>query len=193
MTDTRSTPWFAVQTRPRHEKVVNTQLQTKGYETFMPTYRARRRWADRVKVVVLPLFAAQPLLGPIYVRVDNFMPPDFPLLLIVPAFAIDLVMQRRTAVGNDWLLAAALAGVFLVSFLAVQWPFANFLMSPWARNWFFVSNRMAYGVDPAMQQRFYELKPPDGLAVGLPIAMAIGFASARLGLWWGNWMSRVQR
>src|SRR4051794_7310789 len=38
-------------------------------------------------LVVMPLFPAQPLLGPIYVQVDHFMPTDFPLLLIVPAFA----------------------------------------------------------------------------------------------------------
>jgi hypothetical protein len=29
--------------------------------------------------------------------------------------------------------------------------------------------------------------------VGLPVAVALGFVSARFGLWWGNWMSRVQR
>jgi hypothetical protein len=145
-------------------------------------------------VIILPLFAAQPLLGPIYVQVDRFMPPDFPLLLVVPAFAIDLVMQRaRTTRGGDWTLAALLAAAFFVAFLAAEWPFANFLMTPLARNWFFVSNRMAYGIDPAMQQRFYQLNPPDNLAVGLPIAFALAFASARVGLWWGNWMARVQR
>ena len=60
------------------------------------------------------------------------------------------------------------------SFLAVQWPFADFLMTPWARNWFFVSDRMQYGVDPAMQARWYTLNPPDNLAVGLPIAVVLG-------------------
>src|SRR5580765_1677682 len=45
-------------------------------------------------ILVLPLFAAQPMLGPIYVPVDRFMPPDFPLLLIVPANALDLLIQR---------------------------------------------------------------------------------------------------
>ena len=46
---------------------------------------------------------------------------------------------------------------------------------------------------PAMQARWYRLNPPDGLAVGLSIALVIGYVSARCGLWWGNWMSRVQR
>jgi hypothetical protein len=144
-------------------------------------------------LLLMPRFAAQALLGPIYVQVDHFMPTDFPLLLIVPAFALDLVLQRARGRTNDWVLALLASAVFLVAFIAVQWPFADFLMSPAARNWFFVSHRMPYSVDPAFQARWYRLNPPDALAVGLPIALAIGYVSARCGMWWGNWMSRVQR
>jgi len=114
-------------------------------------------------LLLLPLFAAQPLLGPIYVQVDRFMPPDFPLLLIVPAFALDVVMQRGRGRVNDWLLALAAAAAFLVVFVAVQWPFADFLMTPAARNWFFISDRMPYSLDPAFHARWYRLNPPDGL------------------------------
>ena len=144
-------------------------------------------------LILMPLFPAQPLLGPIYVQVDRFMPTDFPLLLIAPALALDLVMQRTGRRLNDWLFAAIASVVFVVVLLAVQWPFADFLMTPLARNWFFVSHRMPYSVDPVFQTRWYVLRPPDNLAVGLPIALALGYASARCGLWWGNWMSRVQR
>jgi hypothetical protein len=144
-------------------------------------------------LVLLPLFPAHPLLGPIYVQVDRFMPPDFPLLLIVPAFVLDLVIARGRARINDWVLALAAACAFLLAFIAVQWPFANFLMTPSARNWLFISHRMPYSLDPGFQARWYRLNPPDGLWAGLPIALAIGYASARCGLWWGNWMSRVQR
>jgi cell division protein FtsW (lipid II flippase) len=145
-------------------------------------------------LVLMPLFAAQPLLGPIYVQVDHFMPTDFPLLLVVPALALDLVMQASArAHRNDWVIAAMAAAAFLVTFLVVQWPFADFLMTPWARNWFFVSHRMPYTVDPQMQARWYRLNAPDNLAAGLPIALVCAFVSARCGLWWGNWMARVQR
>jgi hypothetical protein len=145
-------------------------------------------------IIILPLFAAQPLLGPIYVNVDRFVPPDFPVLIIVPALCIDLVMRAARARGmNDWLAAAAISVVFLASFIAVQWPFADFLMTPWARNRIFVSNVMQYSVDPQIQARWYQLNPPDNLARGLPIALVLGFLSARCGLWWGSWMSRVQR
>jgi hypothetical protein len=144
-------------------------------------------------IVLLPLFAAQPLLGPIYVQVDRFMPPDFPLLLIVPACAIDLVMQRGRGRVNDWLLALLAAAVFLAAFIAVQWPFADFLMTPAARNWLFVSHRMPYSLDPAFQARWYRLNPSDPPGIALFVALVVGYVSARCALWWGNWMSRVQR
>ena len=145
-------------------------------------------------LLVLPLFPGQPLLGPIFVQVDRFMPPDFPLLLFVPALAIDVLIRRvPTGAWRDWGLAVALAVVFVVTFAVVQYPFADFLVSPWARNDLFGSHRMDYGVPPEIQERFYQMNPPDNLTTGLPIAIAIGFVSARLGLWWGNWMSRVRR
>jgi hypothetical protein len=147
-----------------------------------------------VMLLVLPLFAAQPLLGPIYVQVDRFMPPDFPLLLVVPALAIDFVMQRAKAGrARDWGLAALIALLFVATFVAAQWPFADFLMSPFARNDFFGSHRMDYAVPPQIQERWYVMNEPDNLATGLPIAVGLAFVSARLGLWWGNWMARVQR
>jgi hypothetical protein len=147
-----------------------------------------------VMLLVLPLFPGQPLLGPIYVQVDRFLPPDFPLLLIVPAIAIDWVMQRAgRGRARDWALSAIIAVLFVAVFFAVQWPFADFLVSAWARNDLFGSHRMDYAVPPEMQARFYEINSPDDIGVGLAIAAAVAFVSARLGLWWGNWMSRVQR
>lgn len=49
-------PWFALQVRMRHECNVSDHLQGKGYEWFLPLYKARRRWSDRVKEVDSPLF-----------------------------------------------------------------------------------------------------------------------------------------
>jgi hypothetical protein len=143
-------------------------------------------------VWILPLFEGHPLLGPIYVNVDRFVPPDPPLLLLAPAFVLDLLVHRwgRRA---DWSLAAMSGGAFLVVFLAAQWPFAHFLVSPWSRNWVFATHRMAYAVPPPAQARWFQLNPPDDLWIGLGIALALAFVSARCGLWWGNWMSRVQR
>jgi hypothetical protein len=146
-----------------------------------------------IMLLVLPLFPARPLLGPIYVQLDRFLPPPFPLLLVAPAIAIDITMRSFSRRMNDWVLAAMLGALFLVVFFAVQWPFADFLRSTWARNRFFASDLMGYGVPRDAQARWYEIGAPDNLAAGLPIALALGFLSARYGLWWGNRLSKVQR
>jgi transcription antitermination factor NusG len=48
--------WYAVQTRARHEKIVETRLQERGVTTFLPMVTEVHRWSDRKKVVQLPLF-----------------------------------------------------------------------------------------------------------------------------------------
>src|SRR5437016_2809632 len=49
-------PWYALYTRPRHEKQVFQELTNRGIEAFLPTYKVRRRWSDRYKIVEEPLF-----------------------------------------------------------------------------------------------------------------------------------------
>jgi len=48
--------WFAVQVRPKAEKVISCSLAVKGYECFLPTYWQKRRWSDRVVDTEWPLF-----------------------------------------------------------------------------------------------------------------------------------------
>ena len=49
-------PWFAVRVRSNCERTVLGALASKGHETFLPTYRSRRRWSDRYKEIDAPLF-----------------------------------------------------------------------------------------------------------------------------------------
>lgn len=49
--------WFAVQTRPRHEKKVSLGLREKGICSFLPLYTEKRQWTDRRQSVELPLFS----------------------------------------------------------------------------------------------------------------------------------------
>jgi transcription antitermination factor NusG len=49
-------PWFAVVTKPRHEKTVAAAFRAKGIPEFLPQYTSRRRWSDRTKEIELPLF-----------------------------------------------------------------------------------------------------------------------------------------
>jgi len=48
--------WFAVQTKPRHEKKAASELGEKDVVVFLPMYTALHHWSDRVKEVQLPLF-----------------------------------------------------------------------------------------------------------------------------------------
>ena len=49
-------PWYAIRVRSHYERVVGTSLSQKGYQEFVPYYKARRRWSDRTKIVEFPLF-----------------------------------------------------------------------------------------------------------------------------------------
>lgn len=164
-----------------------------------------RRWAATIVATVysvfillitwiLPLFPATPKLGPVYIQVHTFVPPEFPLLLIVPAFVLDLIWQRFA--GWNKLVLALLSGIVFVGVLAaVQWPFADFLMTPAARNWFFTTNYFGYNVPPQSlyaRYMFYP-SPPGEFWSGMAFAALAASVSACLGLFWGTWMQRIRR
>jgi len=48
--------WYAVYTRPRHEKSVSRQLEGRSLESFLPVREAVHRWNDRKALVAQPLF-----------------------------------------------------------------------------------------------------------------------------------------
>lgn len=48
--------WFAIQTRPRHEKKVALSLQEKEIEAFLPLFSSIHCWSDRRRVIHAPLF-----------------------------------------------------------------------------------------------------------------------------------------
>ena len=58
MLNTRDTSrfWFALRVKSRFEKTVAGSLKSKGFEEFLPLYRAPHHWSDRVKEVEVPLF-----------------------------------------------------------------------------------------------------------------------------------------
>jgi hypothetical protein len=124
---------------------------------------------------------------------------DFPLLLIAPAFGLDLVMRKWRPTGDrrDWLLAAGLGATFFLLFLAVQWPFANFLMSPAAHNWFFFADNYPYFVPKTSYayRGIFLPQDPDAavFARGLLFALLLAMLSARVGLWTGAWQTRLRR
>lgn len=48
--------WYALRVRSRLAWAAAAMLRSKGYEDYLPLYRSRRRWSDRIKHVETPLF-----------------------------------------------------------------------------------------------------------------------------------------
>ena len=48
--------WYALYTKPRHEFVVLGELQKKGIESFLPSFKRLQQWKDRKKTIEFPLF-----------------------------------------------------------------------------------------------------------------------------------------
>jgi hypothetical protein len=145
---------------------------------------------------ILPLFPAEPKLGPVYYPVTHFIPWEFPLLMIVPAVLVDLMLQRST--GWRPVLRGLVGGmVFLVSLLAVQWPFANFLMTPLARNRLFGAHYFDYGTPPRSDYVRYLFFATETSAAqfwrGMLIAAVISCAMMWIGVRVGRTMQRVRR
>lgn len=57
-TQTRSTnqSWYALRVRSRFENTVARHLHGRDHECFLPLYKCRRRWSDRIREIELPLF-----------------------------------------------------------------------------------------------------------------------------------------
>jgi transcription antitermination factor NusG len=60
--------WYAIETRPRHEKKVAADLKEKMIEVFLPLISEMHKWSDRRQVVQVPLFP-----GYVFVRIANAM------------------------------------------------------------------------------------------------------------------------
>jgi len=142
---------------------------------------------------ILPLFAAEPKLGPVYTPVKQFIPPGFPLLVVVPALALDLVWQRLRG-WNAWAVAGLSGALFLALLLAVQWPMGTFLMSHAAHNAVFGSIYIDYQAGPKsfmFRNLFIPAEPNFRALLGLALALAI--LSMRAGWAVGNWIRAVRR
>jgi hypothetical protein len=147
-----------------------------------------------IQAWVLPLFEGSPKLGPIRTAVTHMVSLDFPLLLLFPAIAIDLLMPRLRERGA-WLQAAALGVLFLVVHAATQWPFANFLMSDASRNWFFNTDNIPYMMPPDWLRslRQFESESTMETVRAFGVAVILAMLSARAGLGWGSWLRSVRR
>jgi len=167
---------------------------------------SRSRWAATTtatvymvfvicEILILPLFPAQPKLGPVFYPVTHFVPAKFPILIVVPALALDLLWHRLKN-WKPWQIALVSGILFIAVLTAVEWPFADFLLSDASKNRFFGTiyfqyNSRAEGLDRMRRWDF----PDHGAALyaGLLRASLYATISTWLGLLFGRWMRGVQR
>ena len=168
---------------------------------------SERKWASTIVTSIysafavgflwlLPLFSAEPKLGPVYREVTHFIPWEFPLLLIVPAIVLDVILQRT----GGWrpLMRAGVCGLaFFAVFIAVQWPFATFMLTPAARNWFFGGGYLDFATPPrsplARFEFFYREPDPAQFWRVMLIAAVVSCFMMWIGLHGGRAMRRVRR
>jgi hypothetical protein len=168
---------------------------------------SRHRWACTIMAAIytafgvgflwlLPLLPAEPKLGPVFRPVTHFIPWEFPLLIVVPALAADLILQRTTA-WRPLLRALAIGAAFLTVFVLVQWPFADFLMQPLARNRVFGAGYFDFATRPSSAYARYAFFPREASRAefwrGMAVALATSCVMAWIGLHLGRLMQRVRR
>jgi transcription antitermination factor NusG len=108
-------PWYAIQIQARLGSIASATLRGKGYEEFLPLYRSRRRWSDRIKELELPLFP-----GYLFCRFDasdRLMP-----ILTTPG-VIGIVGAGKTPVPVDEGEIEAIRAVLRSGLPARPWPF----------------------------------------------------------------------
>jgi transcription termination/antitermination protein NusG len=84
--------WYAVYVKPRHEFATQAALYKKNIETFLPTYKSMRQWADRKKCIDFPLF-------PGYVFVNILPDPENFIYVSRTRGLINIVSSQD---GNPW-------------------------------------------------------------------------------------------
>jgi hypothetical protein len=167
---------------------------------------SRSRWAATstaavytvfviAEILILPLFPAQPKLGPVYNAVTHMIPAKFPILILAPALALDLLWQRVKN-WKLWQIALLSGFVFIAVLVGVEWPFAKFLLSDASKNRFFGTIYFDYNSRPDGFDRLRKWVYPDqGMVLYMGLLKAAVFASIStwIGLLFGRWMRGVQR
>ena len=107
--------WYAIRVQSKFENLASVTLHGKGYEEFLPLYRSRRRWSDRVKELDLPLFP-----GYLFCRFDVH---DRLLPILTTPGVISIVGAGKTPVPVDDEEIGAIRAILCSGLLAQPWPF----------------------------------------------------------------------
>jgi len=140
-------------------------------------------------VWLFPLVPAAPKLGPVYQPITHYIPLQFPILIVVPAIAIDLIGDR----GARWQRAIVYGVAFLALLLAAEWPFVAFVNSDAGRSWVFGTEYFPYFMQPDWYEVRHEFFPDPSFASGIVQALVAAIASSGIGIVLGDAMRKVRR
>jgi len=166
-----------------------------GYKWACTTVAAIYMAYAIAEILIFPLVPASPKLGPVFNPVTHLVPAKFPVLIIIPAIALDLLWDRLRS-WKMWQIALVSGVLFVAIIFAVEWPFANFLMSKAAANRFFGTIYFDYNSRPDRWDRMRVFfNPASGmrLFLGLVWAAVAATIGTWLGLLFGQWMRGVKR
>jgi transcription antitermination factor NusG len=107
-------PWYAIRVQAKLEKVASDVLRQKGFEQFLPLYRAKRVWSDRVKELDLPLFP-----GYLFCRLDL---SERLLPLVTTPGVLGIVSAGRDPVSIPDQEIALVQAVVRSGLPAMPWP-----------------------------------------------------------------------
>jgi transcription antitermination factor NusG len=93
---------------------VAASLQSKGYEEFLPLYRSRNRWSDRLKDVSLPLFP-----GYVFCRFD----PARRLRVVTTPGVVSVVGLGKAPQPVEPAELAAIQALVASGLPAIPWPY----------------------------------------------------------------------
>ena len=88
--------WYAVQTRPQHERAVAMRLREKGVTLFLPLLTEIHRWSDRRKSVEVPLFSCY-----VFIRITPTNEDRLKVLRTDGVFNFVGVRQQGTAIPDE--------------------------------------------------------------------------------------------
>ncbi len=87
-------PWYALRVRSNFEKKVSGSLASRGVECFLPSYKIRRIWTDRVKMVDQPLFP-----GYVFARFQH--PRDWLMVMQTPGVVQIVGQGQQPAIVDE--------------------------------------------------------------------------------------------
>ncbi len=106
--------WYGLRTKSRFEKAAAASLAYKGYQYYLPTYRSRRRWSDRMTEVQAPLFP-----GYVFCRFD--VSQRLPILVIPGIVSVVGIGREPASIPDEEI--AAIETVLRSGLNAEPWPY----------------------------------------------------------------------